>query len=818
MLRYLSAICGILLFPLTILANGTLSGTVKNADTGETLSGANILIHEADLGAASGENGEFTIRNIPTGAYTVSASYIGYHVQKKTVVLSDGRNRIHFALKPAVIPGQNITVTATRARRHESPVTFTDVSREEIETRWHVEDVPLFLEEIPNVYSYSESGNGIGYSYMKIRGFDQRRLNISINGIPLNDPEDHNVYWVDIPNLLANVEDIQVQRGIGSSMYGQNAFGGSVNLVTSNFTNERRMRLQAGYGSYNTRKYSFDFQSGLIENTYSFYGRFSRITTDGYRDAAWSDLWSYFLSGVRFDENRTTKINIYGGPEKSHAAWDGSPESALKENHQHNPYSDYANETDNFNQPHYELIHDWSLSNNVTLHNSLFYIRGDGYYEQLKEDEDLWLYGVAQSPDSISGDLVRQKWVEKDQYGWIPRLDIDHGNGNLKIGAEVSTYSGLHYGKVLSLEQIDVLPDTLVTPADQYYNFNGDKSWISMYAHELYDITPAIQAMVDLQYQYKTYAFQQNERGNFKDDQLNRFEVTYNFFNPKFGLNYSFSEDLSAYISAGTAHREPSDADLYDTFKGPDDLGVDPLFANVDTVRDSQGHVQHLKWSEPYTKPERLTDYELGLNYTGHRYSLNVTGYLMLFNNEIVAYGGVDDEGTPIKGNAESTIHRGIEFAGSAALTRDLKVSGNVSVSQNYFGEFIATEYSTDWTSVVQNDYSGNPITLFPGVLGNLRVTYTLAQLRSSLSLRHVGKQYLDNTGNDNRIVDPYTTVDFSTDFRTEKFTGLSGVKIGVQVNNLMDKVYETTGYWYGERYLYPAAGRNYFVSLSLEL
>jgi len=805
-------------FTATIYAQNRLTGQVEDAQSGEVLRGANVLVQETQQGAATDEEGRYTITGVPDGRYTVSASYVGYEVQKKTVRVSGGITTVDFQLRQTVIPGQNITVTAHRATRHETPVPFTDVTREEINRKWQVEDVPMLLEEVPNVFSYSESGNGIGYSYMKIRGFDQRRLNVTINGIPLNDPEDHNVYWVDIPNLLANVQDIQVQRGVGTSLYGQNAMGGSVNLVTSNFPGERQFRVQAGYGSYDTRKYSFDFQSGLIDNTYSFYGRFSRITTDGYRHSAWSELWSYFLSGARYGENTTLKINVYGGPEKSHAAWDASPKSVLEQDHRANPYSDYANETDNFNQPHYELIHDWDISDNLTLHNSLFYIRGDGYYEQLKNGEDLWEYGLVDVPDSLDGNLVRQKWVEKDQYGWIPRLDIQHTSGELSLGAEISSYSGLHYGKLISLQQVDGLPDTLMTPADQYYNYTGDKFWTSIYAHELYNVTPKLKAMIDVQYQYKTYAFQQNPRGNFVQDQLNRYGVTWTFFNPKVGLNYSFRENLSVYGSFGRTHREPSDDDLYDTFQGPDDLGIDPLFANADTVTNATGQVQHISWTEPYTKPEQLSDFEAGVNWSGPRFNLNANGYLMLFNNEIVPYGSADEDGFPIKGNAERTIHYGLELSGDYQVAQPLTLSGNLSLSRNFFDKFIATEWNSDYSDVVSNDYSGNPIALFPSVLANFRANYQLKSVRASIFTRHVGKQYLDNTGKENRTIDPFTTVDLNFGYQISQLIDGTSMEVSLKVKNVLDERYETSGYWYGEPYLYPAAGRNYFVSVSYNL
>ncbi|UCD37525.1 MAG: TonB-dependent receptor plug domain-containing protein, partial [Fidelibacterota bacterium] len=501
------------LFPVIIIAgseSSTISGSVVDKVNAQPLHGANVMIEELGIGTTTNNAGAYRLSDVQAGKYTLSTSMIGYAVLKLTIVVP-GDTSIDFALSQTVIPGQEIIVTGDRARRRESPIAFSDVTREEIEERWSVQDVPMLLNSLPGVYSYSDAGNGIGYTQLKLRGFDQRRLSVTINGVPLNDPEDHNVYWVDIPNLLSNVEDIQIQRGIGTSLYGRNAFGGSVNLVTTNFPAHRRFGFELGIGSYDTEKYSFDFLSGLIDNTYSFYGRFSRITTDGYRDDAWSELWSYFLSAVRYDQHTTTKINIYGGPERSHAAWDASPESALNQDHRHNPYSHYQNETDNFNQPHYEFHHELRLGENTVLTNTLFYIRGEGYYEQLKDARKLEEYGIeefkildpglfgADSLEYYSGidldgdwendilerdngyftlkrtDLVRQKWVLKNQYGWVPTLRWNFARSTITLGGEISTFDSEHFGKVLWAKY---LPQS-ANPEDPYYSYTGEKFWIS---------------------------------------------------------------------------------------------------------------------------------------------------------------------------------------------------------------------------------------------------------------------------------------------------------------------------------------------------
>ncbi|UCH09575.1 MAG: TonB-dependent receptor, partial [Fidelibacterota bacterium] len=679
----------------TLVAASTVSGRVLDKDSLQPLHGANVLVEELGIGSATDEGGRYTVENIPDGEYTISTSMIGYTVSKALVAMPASED-IDFLLAPAVIPGQAIIITGDRVRKGQAPIPFTDITRKQIEERGTLQDIPMLLEMVPGIYSYSDAGNGIGYTFLKLRGFDQRRVNVSIDGVPLNDPEDHNVYWVDIPNLLANVEDIQVQRGIGTSLYGRNAFGGSVNMVTSNFPGERRFGVEVGAGSYNTRKYSIDFLSGLINNTYSFYGRFSRITTDGYRRDAWSELWSYFLSAVRYGRNTSLKINVYGGPERSHAAWDASPASVLAEDHRHNPYSFYDNETDNFNQPHYELHYQWRIGDNLVLRNSFFYIRGEGYYEQLKDARKLEEYGIeefktldpdlfgADSLEYYSGidldgdwendalesedgyftlertDLVRQKWVLKDQYGWIPTLRSEFDKGRVSVGMEISTFTSDHFGKVLWAKY---LPQS-ANPEDPYYTYTGEKFWVSPFIHVLFQPSSKLALMGELQYQYKTYSFMQREAGNFSGSLRNAYNVSYHFVHPRAGVNYNPMPGVDLFVYLGAASREPSDDDLFDVWDGPDDLGKAPLFAQSDTVRKG-GEIAYIEWDEPRTEPESLTDIEVGGGYRNDFLSLNATLYYMFFTNEIVPYGGVDDDRFPITGNAESTIPRGIELEGA---------------------------------------------------------------------------------------------------------------------------------------------------------
>jgi len=339
----------------------TLSGIVRDAETGAPVTAAVIHLDNTPHGTLADENGAFTLSGLPAGRHIVTVGLIGYRLHKQRVTLGDEPLSLLIALRPEVLPGQTVVVTASRVKDRETPVTFTNLPREEIARTYSVQDVPVLLQSLPSIHAYSDAGNGVGYSYLSVRGFSQKRVNVLINGIPQNGPTSHEVYWVDLPDVLSNVQDIQVQRGVGSSLYGSSAIGGSINVITTNFNPERSVTAFAGAGSYGTRKLSVAFNSGLVDDSYAMFGRFSRITSDGYREQSWSDLWSYFLGVRRFDPSMTTTLLVYGGPEKTHLAYNGVTRAYLegtvtgnaRADRRYNPLT-YENEIDTFNQPHYE--------------------------------------------------------------------------------------------------------------------------------------------------------------------------------------------------------------------------------------------------------------------------------------------------------------------------------------------------------------------------------------------------------------------------------------------------------------------------------
>ncbi|MBN1327705.1 MAG: TonB-dependent receptor, partial [Candidatus Cloacimonetes bacterium] len=495
-----------------------------------------------------------------------------------------------------------------------------------------------------------------------------------------------------------------------------------------------------------------------------------------------------------------------GGREITHAAWYASSESDLKDNHQHNPI-EYDNEIDDFSQPHFEIHHNYSMNQQLLLSNSLFYIFGNGYYEQLKQDQDLWEYGIASEQEEIFGDLVRQKKVRKNQYGIVSELNWEHEAGKLDLGIYGSSFTSKHWGEVKKLvsEEYDL------ESGDDYYHYTGDKSYLAVFLNENYRLAENLNLMLNLHYQMINYDFSQKRAGNFTGIYLNSYQVDYDFFNPRFGINYNLNRYFNLYGNISMAQREPTDQELYDLWDGPDDLGVQPLFSNADTLYQN-GQIIGIKWSDPIVQAEKLIDYELGFGYQGAFWEASLNFFWMDFRNEIVAYGGVNNDGNPIRGNAESTVHRGIEFSVKGRFSASWEIAGDVSYNDNYFREFNPYNWSGE-----TDDYSGNSLSGFPDILGKIKCSYRRENLLASVQLQHIGKQYLDNTEDDDRIIEAVQICNAACIWKVPELLKTIDLELNFRVNNIFDQSYYSAGYfddWYQEKYFWPAAGRNFYVGI----
>jgi iron complex outermembrane receptor protein len=723
-----------------------------------------------------------------------------------------------------------IIITATQAKDRETPVTFSSLSPRQLRERYSVFDVPVYLSELPSITTYSENGNGIGYNYINLRGFDQRRISVMINGVPQNDPEDHNVYWIDFPDLMASTDNIQIQRGAGNAFYGPPAIGGSVNLVTNPFGREPGITLESMIGfqefgdssvalplrnlSLTTRKYDVAFNSGIVEGQYMFHGRLGRITSDGYRTNSWVDMTSYFFGAIRFDRNMTTRFHFFGGPIEDGLAYDGLPKfvNDNKTLRRQNPVAGWTldstgkaysfvqlrrpQEIENFNQPHYELIHEWRLSPMLTLHNTFFYYAGEGFYDYDASWADTsmlrigYAYGIP-TTQNPSNALVRA-FVGNTQWGWLPRLEIDHGSGNLTIGAEVRIHRSIHWGKIQYAEGLPANFD----PDYHFYSYNGVKDIVSFYTHELYRIGDDLTVMGDFQVIRNRYALM-NEKflGN-------EFSVPYIFINPRGGLNYNIDDAWNAYLSLAYTSHEPRLQNLYAAEFSWD--GEKPQFK-----ADTTGGITRYDFASPLVKPERLFDAELGVRYATSDAHWSANVYWMEFSNELVKSGRVDIFGQPVTGNAKRTRHVGMELEGAVALTDMFTLAGNLTISRN---RIISYDYFESGTTMRVLD--GNPIAGFPDVLANLRFTFRHNNLTAAIAGKYIGAFHTDN------LDDEMNTTDAALVFNGEVLYTLphvNGVEVTFrgEVRNLFNTLYLAGGE--GNTF-FPAAERNYLFGMTVHL
>ncbi len=812
------------------LGQGRISGWVFDAETKKPLAGANVYVEYTTLGSASDANGYFEIKNVPAGKYFIVASFIGYERQKRQVQIEPGKQiELNFYLKPTVLPGQTVVVTALIAAERESPVVFSNLDKQQIKDFYTTQDVPILLSELPSVLSYSWSGNGIGYNFLNIRGFDQRRISVLVNGIPQNDPEDHGVYWLDMPDLLASAENVQIQRGAGSAFYGPPAIGGSVNIITSNFSLEPKISFLTGYGSYNTKKHSIAINSGLIQNKYLLYSRLSYIATDGYREKSWAKFPAYFFSAIRYDEKMTTQVNLYGGPFEDHLVYRGVPKDWIKDKKKRKANLNYMDDTtrddeiENFSQPHYELLHEWKLNDNLTLNNTLFYIRGVGFWDMDASWADTVYFRLSspyaskygfKPPTSNPGNSLARYFIDLNQYGWLPRLTIKHGNGELTIGGEFRIHRGFHWGKI---EWAQNLPEKL--PSDyRFYEYKGAKDIASFYLHEFLRVRPELRLMASLQFVYNRYRlYDEKEFYDYNSGKWlsNEFSVPYYFVNPKIGISYDLTKNINIFGSVSLTSREPSRRDLYDASDGhwyP--WGKRPNFeVKPDGTFD---------FTKPLVKPEQLFDLELGFGYFSDNYKFTANFYYMDFRNELVKSGQLNIFGDPIVGNAERTRHIGIELAFNSRnlLIDGLEINANATISRNRIikhGEYVWENPYTgeSYSSPQRISLDGKRIAGFPDHIGSFRITYRNSGFLFSILGKYVGEFYTDNFNLERRKADSYTVFDLVAGYKFERILDFKNFELKLQVNNLFNKLYAASGV--GDEF-YPAAERNYFVSLGFDL
>lgn len=802
-------------------------GHVIDALTSRPISGASISVQGESQTAVSDENGFFAIMLPSRTSALVEVRRIGYAraramIPNTTRITGPGKEdniasvATRILLRPEAIPIEGVEVRSILARAG-TPGAFTDVDRATIERDHYGQDLPVLLAgNVPGTYAYSDAGNGIGYSYLKIRGFGQRRIGVTINGIPLNDPQSREVYWIDHPDLATSAQTIQVQRGVGAAVYGTTALGGSVAVETIPYQPDRALVLEAGGGSFDTQRYSLQATSGLLDGKWSLTTRLSRIRSAGYREQSWSDLWSYFASVARVGDDRVLRFNLYGGPERTHLSYLGVPREYLDgavtgdaaRDRRFNPLT-YVGERDRFFEPHYELLHDWRLSPTTSLSNALFYFQGTGSYDEFRTGRDLREYAY---PDSIVTDVVRRRNAKNLQVGWVPRLRWAPGGPmTYEAGLDLRLHEGKRWGELLWAAEQPAAP----TPDHTYYEYLGRVTNTSAFARATWQAAPRLSFTGDLALHRQAY--------ELTEDTFNgqSFEETYTFLMPRVGSTWTLADDaprhLEAYASYSRAQAEPIFRELYD----PENVGTPPGFRDFDPATG--------RLSVPLLEPETVDDFALGVRARGAWGAASLGGYWMKFADEIVYNGRIDDNGNPITGNAARSRHAGIEGSLEARATRWLDLSGNFHLADDRFDEYV--EFF-DATSGV--DYSGNRIAGFPVWAARGRALARAGLGTLELGVDHAGRQYLDNTENErknpalrddpawiDRTIEPWTAVNAALGWTFPEAWGSRGLALSLRVNNVFDARYEAAGYidypapaFAPTPVWIPAATRSWFAGL----
>lgn len=764
-------------------------GRVLDVADGAPVAGVEVRFESAARSALTDARGQFVLRDVAAGSGDILFRRLGYepsrrHVEVPTAEIVVRLRSVEFRQDP-------IVVSATRVQRRSSPVPYDYLSKRDLEDRYTTQDLPVLLSELPSAIHYSDSGNGIGYNYLTLRGFDQRRISVLVNGVPQNDPEDQNVYWLDFPDLAANLQDVQVQRGAGSGFYGPPAIGGSVNLVTALFDTEPSVRVSTGAGSFDTQRYSLELQSGLVDGTYAFYGRYSKLLSDGYRRDSWVDFTSYFFGAARYDASMSTRLHVYGGPIADGLAYYGVPRSALGDRtaRRQNALAGGV-QIENFSQPHYELLHDWRLSERLRLSNTLFYVQGDGFFDFDGSWADTTYFRLTRefgfAPTGDPGSSIVRAFVGNEQGGWLPRLDWQHDRGRLSVGAELRIHRSLHWGSVRWAQN---LPEG-VGPNRRFYEYRGGKDILGAYAHEELALRDNLQLTGDLQLVFNRYRiFDEAFVGN-------DIATPYFFANPRLGLNHNFTPRAHAYASYGYVQREPRLKNLYDAAESSG--GTVPQFE----TRPGGG----LDFDAPLVRPEKLHDFEVGAGWRTPRFGVDANLYWMDFRDEIVKKGELDRFGQPVTGNAARSTHRGLEVGMRARPWEPVEVSGNVTWSRNHLEDHVVFEDGDGGVLTAGLQLGGNRIAGFPDFIANLRTTTRLGPWTASLAGRYVGSFFTTNFEAVDRRVSPHFALEGDLAWGLD--WGGTEARVHLQVRNLLDRLYVLHGE--GDDY-FPAATRSFF-------
>lgn len=812
----------------TLHAQTSLLGRVTDVQ-GQPLPGASVLVLETQQGAVSGPDGRYLIENLLPGIYQVQFSFVGFQsVTNRVEVLQNQRSvSLEVTLSPSAILLDALTVRATRAGE-QSPFTYSVVSKDALSARNLGQDVPFLLDATPSAVVTSDAGAGIGYTGIRIRGTDPTRINVTINGVPLNDAESHNVFWVDLPDFAASTQDIQIQRGAGASTNGSGAFGATINLRTDELQLEPNGEVNIGAGSFGTRRAMAKFGTGLLGKKapsgspptgFVFDGRLSRVASEGYIERASADLKSFHFSGAWLGERQSLRAHVFSGHEVTYQAWNGVPAQWVDDEKRRRfnvsgtekPGEPHADEVDNYLQTHAQLIYNHSLNQRWHLNFTGHYTRGYGFFEQYKADEAPSRYLLPEQPCSDSlrpceYDYIRRRWLDNHFLGGIGALHYgsDNPRWQATFSAGWNRYLGDHYGEIIWGESLEG-----AQPGHRYYFGIGDKSDYHVFAKGQYELRKGFFWHVDLQYRLVAYEV----TGTDNDLRQTNADLNYGFFNPKLGWFWNINAGWSASASFAVAHREPNRSDFTDAPAG----------------------------ERP--RAERLYNSEAGLQYRQGRRSFGLNLYHMHYRDQLVLTGNINDVGAAIRTNVPDSYRLGLELTASAPLASRLSLEGNATLSRNKILNF--KEYRDNWDTWEQEviEHGTTDIAFSPELIAFGRLSWEAMrrqrqQLTLSLGCKHVGQQFIDNTSNDFAVLDAYTVGEFQLRWALRPAV-VEELSINLLINNLFDARYSANAWTYrytsasydarpddpyarleeGNRYnltgYFPQAGRNVLLGVT---
>ncbi|MCD6067191.1 MAG: outer rane receptor protein [Bacteroidetes bacterium] len=814
--RVLAVLC---VSAVSLPAQINISGVVTN-EKGEAVSYAAISIKQTFFSAQTGVAGNYLFKNVKPGTYIIETYSMGYKKQSDTVKVESTPVVKDIVLEKSEVVIDEVLVESTRASAN-SGFAYSTMKKEDIQKVNLGQDMPYILNNQTSVVSTSDAGTGIGYTSMRIRGTDASRINVTVNGIPTNDPESQGTFWVDFPDLASSTNSIQVQRGVGSSTNGAGAFGGSINIQTNTLNTKPYAELITSGGAFNTLRTTLNAGTGLLNEHWALDARASRISSDGFIDRGYSKLYSWYLSGGYYGKKTTVKAVAFSGNEQTYQAWWGVPETKLNgepkdslfdylynnlgyvspadttnikdsDNRTYNIYT-YKNQTDNYKQDNYQLHFIHEFNKKLTINLALHYTKGKGYYEEFKYDQsvaDYELIPVVSGTDTITNsDLIRRKWLDNDFYGAVYSIHYKPINKlQIILGGGANKYIGQHYGEIIWARNISNIGIN-----HRYYNDTGFKTDINSYLKLNYEVTKNFNLFADVQYRTVNYDFVGIDY-NYNDSVQTR---TFNFLNPKGGFWYAPKENMKVYASFSIGNREPNRDDFTEN-----------------------------KYSKQ-PKAEHMNDIEIGFNQNFKNLAYGINIYDMEYTNQLVLTGELNDVGGSRRMNVAKSYRRGVEIEAGGQLTKYLDINGNITLSQNKIKDFkeLVADYDDyeDYQDTIT--HSLTDIAYSPNVISSLIITgHPVKNMDIALVNKYVGKQYLDNTSNENRMLDAYYVADLRLGYLL-KAKGVQEIRFTVSVNNIFNKMYSSNGYTYGwisggrqytYNHYYPQAGTNVMGGISI--